>query len=439
MPEGTSVLLVTSNGFGMGHLVRQLAIAAALPDDVRCTILTLSQAAPVAVRGGAVLEYCPSYTTPWMTKRAWHRGYLRDRIVALAEEVGADVIAFDGVVPYPGLLAALRRLPVAAVWVRRGVWRADASTAPLASADLFDLIIEPGDLGDGMDVGATRNRGDARKVGVVTQAGPAAMLDRASAAAVLGVDPAKPMVLFNVGSNAIAGLDTILERLAERDDITVVTTKDALGRNRSGAAQRVHVVSGVFPLFPYLSAVDLAVTSVGYNAAHEFTACGVPTVLVPADNVTDDQRARALAMQQLGVGVVVEATNPAALEREVGRLLDDEFARAAMAMDARNIQVNWGDGARDAARLIANAKPRSRADLIPLIRLRARLVAEWVLGFRDRRPPLEGVVMTSDLLSVDLGPSTAVEHVHPGTSADYADRRCVIAETWYGRSPVKAL
>lgn len=436
MTDARSVLLITSNGFGMGHLVRQLAIREAIPANVRCTILTLSQAAPVAVRGGAVLEYCPSYTSPWISKRSWHRGYLQDRIVALAEEVEADVIAFDGVVPYPGLLAALRQLPAASVWVRRGVWRADASTAPLAFADLFDRIIEPGDLGDRMDNGATRNRGDARKIGVVTQAGPHALLPRVDAAHALGIDPDRVTVLFNVGSNAIPGLDDVLSALAARDDIQVVTTKDALGRNRSDVeAARIHAISGIFPLYPYLAAVDLAVTSVGYNAAHEFTASAVPTVLVPANNATDDQRARALAMQQLGVGVVVEATDPRRLLQMVERLVDDESERAGMALAAREVQSAWGEGASQAAAIICSAVPRRKADVIPLIRLRARQLAEFVLQFRDRRPNVEAIVMTDDLLAVELGPQLVVEHLHPGLSADYADRRRVIAQGWFGQSP----
>lgn len=435
MTDARSVLLVTSNGFGMGHLVRQLAIAAAMPEDTRVTILTLSQAAPVAVRGGAVLEYCPSYTSPWISKRAWHRGYLRDRIVALAEEVDADVIAFDGVVPYPGLLAALRRLAVGAVWVRRGVWRADASTAPLAFSDLFDRVLEPGDLGDSMDAGATRNRGDARKIGVVTQAGPATMLPRSEAARVLGVDADRLTVLFNVGSNAIPGLDGVLAALAARDDVQVLTTKDALGRNRSDATARIQAVSGVFPLFPYLAAVDLAISSVGYNAAHEFTACAVPTVLVPADNVTDDQRARAFGMQQAGVGVVVEANRADLLLAVVERLIDDESERAAMALAAHEVEARWGIGAIEAATVIRRTVPRNKPDWIPLLRLRIRQFAEFALSFRDVRPPVAGVVMTTDLLAADLASDTVVEHLHPGTSADYADRRRVIARQWFGVEP----
>ena len=82
--------------------------------------------------------------------------------------------------------------------------------------------------------------------------------------------------------------------------------------------------------------------------------------------------------------------------------------------------------------LIEKARPRHRADLIPLVRLRARLLAEWILGFRDTRPAVDGVVVTSDLLSLDLRGKVAVEHVLPGTTEDYVDRRRVIAETWYG-------
>ena len=434
MTDRRSVLLITSNGTGMGHLVRQLAIAASMPADVRCTILTLSKAASTAAREGAPIEYCPSYATPWITKRAWHRGYLRDRIVALAEEVDADVIAFDGVVPYPGLLAAMRRLAAASVWVRRGVWRADASTAPLAYADLFDLIIEPADVGAPMDAGATKGRGDARRVGVITRAREQGMLDRDAAARVLGVDPERPTVLFNVGSSSVPGLDAVMRHLATRDDVQVVSTRDALDRAAAESPEgRVRTVAGLFPLHPYLSAIDLAVTSAGYNAAHEFTACAVPTVLVPAESVTDDQRARALAMQQRGLGVVAESA--ASIATIVERLVDDELARAAMALAAREVAETWTDGASEAAALLAGLTPRGKFDLFPLVRLRIRLAAEALLAVRDHRPSIPGAVLTQDLRTVDLGGAEAVEHVLAGTSQDYLDRRGVIARHWLGVEP----
>lgn len=424
------ILLITSNGFGMGHLVRQLAIADALGGDVH--IMTLSQAAPSAVAGGAVLEYCPSYTSPWLSKRAWHRGYLRDRIVALAEEVQADVIAFDGVVPYAGLLDALTRLDVVRVWFRRGVWRADTDPSPLLYSPMFDLIIEPGDLGAARDQGPTAVRNDAVRVGVITQAG--APKPRAEAAAALDIDQRRLTVMFNVGSNAIPGLDTIIESIAARGDVNVLTTKDPLGRERSGVAGRVKPITGIFPLHPYLSAVDLAVTSVGYNAAHEFVATGVPTILVPADNLTDDQRARALAMQDAGVGLVVDATQPKLLLETIERLIDDENERQAMALGARTIAEHWGNGAAQAAALLRDATPTKRSVTSASVRLGARLFAERLLGLIDRRPPVAGIDFSSDLLGKTLNGATVFEHLHPGTSDAYRHRRELIAKVWFGGS-----
>ena len=425
-----SVLLVTSNGFGMGHLVRQLAIADAYGPNAH--ILTLSQAASVAVAAGADLEYCPSYTSPWIDKRAWHRGYLRDRIVALAEELHADVIAFDGVVPYVGLLQALQQLDVARVWIRRGVWRADAKPAPLAYATMFDLIIEPGDLGAALDRGPTSARTDATRIGVVTQAGSAALLSRHDAAARLGVDPGRLTVLFNVGSNAIPGLDNIIDTIASRHGITVLTTKDALERNRSAAGGNVQAVTGVFPLYPYLSAVDLAVTSVGYNAAHEFVASGVPTIVVPANNVTDDQRARAHAMQAAGVGIAVESDGPQQLLETIERLLDDENERLALAQAARTVAAAWGTGAAEAAALLRTVQRTARPSANARARLLFRILVERLLGLRKRPQSVGAFLVSERIVGRDLRGQTAIEHVLPRRSSEYLQRRIAIARTWFG-------
>lgn len=420
-----SVLLVTSNGFGMGHLVRQLALKAAMPADVRCTILTLSGAAPIAIDAGAELEYCPSYTR--FNKRAWHRGYLADRIEALAREVAADVIVFDGVVPYVGLLTAMKRLDVTRVWMRRGVWRTIAQRWPLSYSSFFDLVIEPGDVGGLRDVGPTKSRTDAAGVGVITQAGTASMLPRSEAAARLGVDPNKPTLLLNIGSNRVPDLDEIEQALASRIDWNVITTRDALGRNRSGSSG-IGVISGVFPLHPYLSAVDLAVTSVGYNAAHEFLACGVPTVVVPADNATDDQYARAEAMAEIGAAVVARPDQGQPLFPVIAALLDDAKSRAMMSEAARTFAATWGEGAKDAVQLIRTARPR-RHGLVPGLRLLARRGIEQALALAARARSGEPQFATT-ISMADMTGTARIEHLHPGLSAAYRARREEIARSW---------
>ena len=58
------ILFTTSNGTGLGHLTRSMAIARRLPDSIEPLFLTLSAAAPVVERMGFAVEYVPSYATP---------------------------------------------------------------------------------------------------------------------------------------------------------------------------------------------------------------------------------------------------------------------------------------------------------------------------------------------------------------------------------------
>lgn len=396
----------------MGHLVRQLAVSKNLPE---ATILTLSGAAPMALNHGARLEYCPSYTTPWITKRSWHRGYLRDRIILLAREVQADVLVFDGVVPYVGLLNAIREIDIPAVWMRRGLWRDSAKEWPLKYTSQFDLVIEPGDVGATHDRGPTRTLPSSR-IGVITEAGH--MLPREEAAAALGVDGSKPTLLVNVGSTS----DVDFSQVDFPADWNVIATSDALGRNRSET--EFAKVAGLFPLHPYLSAVDLAVTSVGYNAAHEFVASGVPTIVLPSDNATDDQYSRADAMVALGLST--RATTPSELSHQIRIWTSDSDARVEASQRAKSIAAHWTNGALEAATMISQVKrSRHRTSL----RLLSRNLVERLSRPSDRGAPVE-VLFTHSLEPEMMRGSVAIEHVLAGTSLLYFQHRRELAKHW---------
>src|SRR5690554_587066 len=171
MPHTPVVIVMTSNGVGMGHLSRQLAMVLSAGERMRPVVFSLSGALPrvmaAAADGelpeadglGMRFEYCPSWESPWLTvpgRRAvvdrvqrntrW-APYLRDRIVALARETGASALVFDGVAPYRGLLAARKQLPsVRFAWVRRGMWHPSAPPRRLEASRHFDLTIAPRDI-----------------------------------------------------------------------------------------------------------------------------------------------------------------------------------------------------------------------------------------------------------------------------------------------------
>ena len=69
MADAERILFVTSNGTGLGHLTRSMAIARRLDPALEPLFLTLSAAAPVVRELGFPVEYMASYATPGRGQR----------------------------------------------------------------------------------------------------------------------------------------------------------------------------------------------------------------------------------------------------------------------------------------------------------------------------------------------------------------------------------
>jgi hypothetical protein len=325
------VVLVTSNGTGMGHLTRQLTVALGLGERARAHIFSLSLAAPVVSAHGLPGEYCPSYDRGWIPRDRWN-AYLRDRLVAFCREVRADAVLFDGVAPYPGLLMAKSALPgIPFAWCRRGMWKPQTNLKALRTADAFDLIIEPGDLAAAADHGPTSKRHDAVRVPPVTLLEVIDRLSRAEAAQALGLDPHKPTALVTLGSGRLgdpsaAAAIVVRELLADPQWQVVVTRAGIATQSLNlGDAQRVIEVRDVYPLARYLNAVDIAVSAGGYNAVHEFLPAAIPTLIVPSPATgTDDQVARAIECARLGLSLWAHPDDENAVLKQTRALLTHE-------------------------------------------------------------------------------------------------------------------
>ncbi len=326
----TSVLLVTSNGTGMGHLTRQAAVALSMDPSHEATIFSLSPGLPLVSELGIQGEYCPSYDRPWIASESWN-SYLSDRLVAIAEETNSQAILFDGVAPYGGLANVAWELrDVALIWMRRGMWK-EGYHRTLRRRRLFDVVIEPGDLASEDDAGPTSKLRDSVQVGPISILEPMGMLPRAEARNQLGLPPESPVALVTLGSGMlgdVAGPGGMVVRtlLEKTDDWHIAVTKSPVARNEIpfDQADRLTQLSGVYPLATYLSAFDLAVSSAGYNAVHELTPAGVPTLLVANTSTqTDDQLTRALSLERQGLALAAVDTNLEALEAKLHELVDD--------------------------------------------------------------------------------------------------------------------
>lgn len=462
-----TVILMTSNGVGMGHLSRQLTVAISGAGRFRAVLFSLSKALPrvmAATAAGEIpeadgaglrFEYAPSRESGWLPPGGWPRlvrerypayrwhPYLRDRLLALAEEVDARAVVFDGVYPYAGLLAAHRALaPLPFVWVRRGMWKPGVAPAQLRAGEHFDAVIEPGDFA--ADAGPTA-AAPATRTAPISLHDVLAPVSRSRARAALGLDPSRPALLLAPGSGAlgsVAAVSTqVMDTVAQLDPSwQIAVTKPAIAAHQV-AGSTVHVLTDVYPLVRYLPAFDAAISAAGYNSVHELLPAGIPTLFVPSGNhATDDQRRRAEGVASVGAALVsatdLTGTTSSSARSAPGVLPDLPRAVAALLRQATREGLT-----RACADLAPTTGGRTAADVIADLAAGPPAPAVRVGSPRfpvlDARTPVHPGGGSPRLILTDA-PDTAlvtgpdpVEHVLSGASEEYRDQRRQIARWLY--------
>lgn len=349
------VLLISSNGVGMGHLTRLLAIARRLPDPVEPVFVTMSQAMHVVREFGYLAEYLPFHQYLGCDVGRWNK-FLAQELRELIGFYDARVVVFDSNCPFQGVIdAADACRHVWFVWCRRGMWQAGTGAKFLARERHFDFVIEPRDLADAFDVGLTPLQRDrARLVAPIRLLDDHEWLPRAAARAELGLDPERPAVLVQLGSGnnfdygALRRL--LLAQLAVRPGVQVVMAEWLMAERNLERAQCVAVLRR-FPLSRYVQAFDASIGAVGYNSFHEAIQAGLPSIFVPNESPQqDDQLARARFAERRGLGYCVRTGEPYRLLEALDRLIDpDEQARIRETAKA----FRRDNGALEAAQLLA--------------------------------------------------------------------------------------
>ncbi len=363
------VLMLSSNGSGLGHLTRQMAVARRLPESVEPVFATQSQAAAIVAEAGYFVEHIPSRERMGADHERWN-AYLRDRLDDLLASVDPQAVVVDGTVPYDGLLQVMEHHRDRwFVWLRRGLWRAGLGAQWLQRGSRFDAVIEPGDLAAGADRGLTAGAGDAQRVDPIVLLDPDELLDRDHARAELGLDPDRPAALVQLGAgniNDVATPAALLTRaLLAREGTQVRLAQSPIALEPLSAPPGAAVVSR-YPLARYLRAFDVAVTAAGYNSVHELVRFAVPSLVVPNHETSlDDQATRAAALAEDGLVLQLPQVTGATADAAVARLLDPAVQQR---LRARCEARAPGDGAAQAATLIARLLSVPRAAAGPTTR-----------------------------------------------------------------------
>lgn len=363
-PEGRRrVMFISSNGAGMGHLTRLLAMARRAADDVEPVFFSLSQAVPVVAEYGYPWEYCPSRGDLDCPVDEWN-ALFADRFAEVLRRYRPAAVVFDGTMPYVGMVKARRAFPdVLFVWSRRGMWREGTTEKFLARGSVFDVVIEPGEVAAAADRGPTATRTDATRVGPVTLLDEEDLLPRDEARRELGLDPEAPALLISLGAGNINDLASDLGAFTSAaadlpGEWLTVVARPSIARQDADLPEHVTPVS-VYPLSRYLRAFDAAVVAAGYNSFHEMVMAGVPAAYVPnLATTTDDQLARAEHAAAVGFGLSVPDVTASSAADALAWLADPDH-RAVARQAAAEARLPNGAGA--AMRLIESAIEGVRA------------------------------------------------------------------------------
>jgi UDP-N-acetylglucosamine:LPS N-acetylglucosamine transferase len=432
----------------MGHLARATAVAEELKNTAQPIIVSVAGGiAEVPAIIGIPCEYIPGKARRWMPAHRWDR-YFRDRLIAIADETGARVISFDGVVPYPGFIATkLKRPDLSIVWVRRGLWQKNILRFALPfQSRLVDAIIEPGDIARAYDNGPTSKRKDAIVTSPVSLYSKVRTHSRDDARKILGLDSNRPAVLVQLGTGDTdmnEKMHAALSGLLAWPGLQVVLTKnpeDAQGRSLVPAGLETKI-QRYFPLADVLAAFDGAIAAAGYNSVHELLPAQIPTVLISNIRGTDDQDARAKWCHDHGYALRADHANLSDITATVKKLSDDSVRNNLRSKCAELSDTNGGKQIAEILLSLANSATKKPSKRITRF-VATQAIHKATYLFRLIRPYkkiatledksiLFSQEISAEYLRTHIKGNQRFEHLIDGASKSYVSARHQIASKAY--------
>ncbi len=361
-----TVLFISTNGIGLGHLVQQLALADRLPKGFRPVFVTMSMGLQFAAQAGYLAHYINYHKHIKADPERWNRVFAEE-LFDLLRFYRPSAVLYDGTMPFGGLIQALSTYRDAfLIWVRRAMWREHHGVG-LQVSDRFDAIIEPGELAEDWDDGpTTAERERVYRVPPVLHIDASARLDRESALAALGLPRDRLVVAFQLGSENNFPLARLKEHLTEaflRDPrLEIVEIRSPIGNHEAECEQRPRCRSvDLFPAFRYSKAFDICVSAAGYNAFHENVLGAIPSIFVPNEaEEMDLQLTRAKYAAVNGLGFCLRRDHDRYRCRDIVEAVLDDAERMKIA--ARCHDISMKNGAYDICQFIELSACMLRTD-----------------------------------------------------------------------------
>ncbi|NYD76485.1 hypothetical protein [Arthrobacter cupressi] len=315
------VLFVTSNGAGVGHLTRCMSIASAGQALFDSHFVSLSSAAKIVEGFGFSVLSFDSQTKSQLPAEIWNDRFA-EFMDAVCRENKPAAVVFDGTWIYRGVHEAARRHGARVIWLRRGLWKNNASAVQIEDTKSYaDHVIVPGDIAANHDRGPVANCADHVDVPAITFAPYKRQLSREEALDVLSLPHDRRYVLVQLGAGQINDTSTarrdVIEGVLSADLHTdVVLALSPLTVSTPNVGSRVHVVRE-FPISRLFAAFDCLIAAAGYNTVHEAIHSALPGFWIPNTSTsTDNQELRSSIVERSGLGAVAKESPRLAIQVE---------------------------------------------------------------------------------------------------------------------------
>ena len=357
-----AILFMVTNGAGLGHLTRSMAIArriARLEPEQEIIFITTSAAINLLHRENFEAYHIPSRSSlsSEMTAAQWGKMLLAslNQLFAL---YNINTVIFDGAYPYaPFVRSITSHAGLEKIWVKRGSDKPEAVEARLQLEKHFDHIILPG------EAGAPLPAGDSRHIGVnpIVYIDKEELLTREQVRTLFKIPDGALFVYLQLGAgygyDLNSRLSCVIEVLREKGNIMVAIGESPIGDPLQLYEEDIIVIKD-YPNSRYFSGFDYVISACGYNTFHELMYFGIPTLFLPtAETGVDDQLSRARLGERAGVAVVVDSFDKEKIRQAVDRLSDPEENRR---MRANASNISFLNGADDAARSILALSKQAR-------------------------------------------------------------------------------
>lgn len=348
-----TMIFVVTNGAGLGHLTRGLAVARKIREinpNMEIIFVATSLGVELIRQEGFMFYYIPTKTLmpEYITPSLWNN-YMKGHLRQIIQIYNPVAVVFDGAYPYGGIIANLKMQPkIKSFWIKREGNKDDDKLENLGN--IFDYTIVPKEAGKIYE----ENGQDSK-----WYCNPIIMLDKSEAyereelRQMWQIEEETQVVYVQLGAGNIndinSQLGSVVEGILMNPRYRIILGESIIGKPLSIKRDKVSTIRS-YPNAKYFKGIDFAVSAVGYNSYHELIHFGVPTLFIPnMQTAKDDQKSRALLAQEAGAGLCLVDVNQDKVAEAMKDLLSH---KQSMSNNAQNLMPN--SGAREVAQYILN-------------------------------------------------------------------------------------